>query len=259
MEAFVLSLLVSVLLQFIFGSLAILQKTDKYTDLTYSINFIILAIINFFLSNALPLPILLINSFVILWGLRLGTYLFIRISKIKKDDRFDQIRTNPLRFLMFWVFQAISVPVIMLPVTLSSASTTQKTSLDNLQYLFSFLWIAGFLIQTVADAQKYQFKNDPENKGRWIMTGLWKYSRHPNYFGELLMWWSIFLLALESIPSSQLFLAILGPIHISVLILFITGIPTLEKRYDEIYGTNKEFQNYKRRTSLLIPLPALSK
>ncbi|MBN1168892.1 DUF1295 domain-containing protein, partial [Candidatus Woesebacteria bacterium] len=115
------------------------------------------------------------------------------------------------------------------------------------------IWILGLIIEAVADQQKFTFKNNPKNKGRWIDTGLWKYSRHPNYFGEMFLWWGVFVFAIPFL-NGLAWITILGPLYISFILIFVSGIPLLEKRYDEKYAVNEDYQNYKKATSLLIPL-----
>ena len=115
-----------------------------------------------------------------------------------------------------------------------------------------FIWAAGFLIETVADHQKFSFRNDRKNKDRWIDTGLWRYSRHPNYFGEILCWTGIFIYVIPILSGWQ-WMSIISPLGITATLLFFSGIPTVEKKDDERYGKMKEYQRYKKTTSVLIP------
>jgi steroid 5-alpha reductase family enzyme len=112
----------------------------------------------------------------------------------------------------------------------------------------------GLIIETIADYQKFSFKNDPNNQGKWIQSGIWKYSRHPNYLGELLVWWGLFIIAIGYL-SGALWLTILGAIYLTILLRFITGVPTLEKEYNQKYKDNEDYQRYKESTSLIFPLP----
>ena len=192
------------------------------------------------------------------WALRLGGYLFIRINKIKKDKRFDGIRENPLKFLEFWVFQGLSVWAIMLPVIASF--TDQTTTLEAYEYnsifiLGLFIWVVGLGIETLADYEKFTFKNDPKNKDKWIEEGLWKYSRHPNYFGEMLCWWGIFIYLLPFLRSWNLLIGLIGPVYITVLLMFVSGIPILEKINDKKFKRSKKYQEYKKNSRLLVPFP----
>lgn len=245
------SLGISLLIQVIFFVVAAINKTDKVTDLSYGLTFVIMAWVLLLINQAfLPLQILLVLM-VTAWGVRLSGYLFKRILAIKKDSRFDGIRENPIKFAQFWLLQAVSVWVIMLP-TLVGLSKMTGGAIGPMTLLGGAVWLLGLVIEAVADAQKFAFKNEPANRGKWIESGVWKYSRHPNYFGEMLVWWGVFLAVVPVLESLE-WLSLIGPLTITGLLLFVTGIPTLEKKYDRQYSDNPEYQRYKRRTSRLIP------
>jgi steroid 5-alpha reductase family enzyme len=118
----------------------------------------------------------------------------------------------------------------------------------------ALLWLTGLVIEAVADAQKSRFRGKDENRGRFVSTGLWHYSRHPNYFGEILLWWGVFFYAVPFLDGAA-FAVVIGPIFITLLLLFISGIPLLERSAEEKYGHDPAYRDYKRRTSILIPLP----
>lgn len=231
------------LIQILFFIFASIFKTDKFTDLSYGLTFVFVAIYLLFKGGS---AILL--AMPIIWGIRLATYLFIRILKIKKDQRFDGVRENFWQFAKFWLLQAISIFIISLPFIFASLNNLPK----NICFLAVILFSVGLYMETVADWQKYQFKNQQNKNDLFIKTGLWKYSRHPNYFGEMLMWWSIYLFIVRDLNGWQ-HLLIIGPMYISALLLFVTGVPTLEKKYEQRYG--EKWQKYKNKTSLIIPLP----
>lgn len=253
MNIFIETLLYSFIIQVFFFAIAATFKTDKVTDLSYGITFIFLACWVYFRNGNFYSYQTLVFLMVVVWGVRLAGYLFVRIMKIKKDERFDTIRKDILKLVRFWSFQAIAVWVIMLP-------STYILSLDspgNVSALMIFavaLFLVGLSIETIADLQKFRFKNNPENKDLWIESGLWRYSRHPNYFGEMLLWWSVFI---YSVPfqSGISWLTITGPLFITFILLFVSGIPPLEKKYNQRYRSNPDYQNYKEKTSLLVPLP----
>jgi steroid 5-alpha reductase family enzyme len=244
------ALIISFLIQLVFFIVAVSFKTDKVTDLSYGLGFITVAI--FYLSKSIMGPSqMLVTLLIIVWGFRITFYLFKRILKMKTDPRFDQIRNNYFKFASFWILQAVSIWLIMLPslvILLSNKSYTPTF----FTFIGMSIWLGGFLIEYFSDKQKFEFKNNPKNKDKWITSGLWKYSRHPNYFGEMLCWWGIFIFSLPFLTGWSI-LAIISPLYISYLLLFVTGIPPLEKRYDQKYANNKEYQVYKRRTSILIP------
>lgn len=247
-----IALAISIAVQVFFFIFAAIRKTDIFTDLSYGITFVIVSWFalfssRYFAANPKWIIILLIS----IWGVRLAGYLFMRILTIKKDRRFDEIREDPLRFALFWLFQGISVWVILLPA-LIFIMYSEITAISMISWIGALVALAGIFIETVADQQKFDFKN--ENPDKWTDIGLWRFSRHPNYFGELLMWWGIFIFVLPFLENIQ-FLSVIGPIWITALLLFITGIPTIESRYDKKYANSKEYQKYKKETSLLVPMP----
>ncbi|OGD87000.1 hypothetical protein A2164_04215 [Candidatus Curtissbacteria bacterium RBG_13_35_7] len=253
LENLFFALYISIIIQALFFAIAFTFKTDTVTDLSYGLTFIIITIYYYLTKSIQQLIPVLVTFLIIIWGLRLVIYLLTRILKTKKDSRFDKIRGNFLKFASFWLFQAIAIWIILLPALITLNSTT--TVSINLIIIFGLIiWLLGFTIEAVADQQKFQFKSDPKNKDRWITSGLWKYSRHPNYFGEMLVWWGIFIIAIPCL-TSWLWLAIEGPIFITFILIFVSGIPPLEKRYDKKYANNTKYQDYKNKTSLLIPLP----
>ncbi|HUW42282.1 MAG TPA: DUF1295 domain-containing protein [Rectinemataceae bacterium] len=247
------TLAASFAIQAIFFAFAAGFRTDKVTDLSYSLSFVVIAIGLLFGGGNWSATRVLSSAFVVIWGLRLGAYLLSRIVHTGKDARFDDKRGNFLKFLQFWILQAIAVWVVMLPVTvlLSLAATRGLTALS---FIGGLVWALGLVIEAMSDAQKYAFKRAPGNKDRWIESGLWKYSRHPNYFGEVLVWWGIFLFALPSLSVAFLY-AVLGPLSITLLLLFVSGVPLLEQSADRRHGSDPAYLAYKKSTSLFVPLP----
>lgn len=247
------TLFISFIIQIVFFIYAAWFKTDKVTDLSYGLTFVLLAISSLLINKTYLTYQIIVTLMVLIWGVRISTYLFIRILKTKRDKRFDGIRENFWKFAQFWFFQALAVWMISLPGTYLF-SLNNILPINFVMGLGIFIWFFGILIETIADIQKFNFKNNKKNDGKWIQSGIWKYSRHPNYFGEMLCWWGIFVFSMP-FQSGISWLTVLGPIFISFILLFVSGIPTLEKKYSEIYKNNSEYQDYKKRTSLLVPLP----
>jgi steroid 5-alpha reductase family enzyme len=242
-------LLISAAIQVILFIPAFLFRTDKLTDLSYGITFIILSFLALLLSEFDPAKLILFIM-ILLWALRLIIYLFVRIVKIKKDKRFDAIRNNPLKFFGFWFFQGISVWLILISSILFMDSAS-KTGI--LTFIGIAIWGIGLAIETIADLQKFFFIINPKNKGKFISKGLWAYSRHPNYFGEILVWVGIYLFAFSSLMGLDRLFGLISPLYITILLLFVSGIPLLEKRADKRWGDDPDYQKYKRKTSILIP------
>lgn len=250
-NAFVIALVMSLVIQIAFFLMAATAKTDKYTDLSYGSTFVIVALL---LGLAAGGPIQLLNlAMVVLWGIRLSWFLYYRILKMKSDHRFDGIRENPWTFARFWLLQAISIWIILWP-TIWILDYKKVMVTGPTTWIGVGMWLTGWLMEIFADIQKSAFRFNPANAGKFVNTGLWRYSRHPNYFGEMLCWWGIWVMALPYLKDWA-WLSTAGPVYITYLLLYVTGIPPLEKRYNELYKDNPDYKEYKKNTSLLIPLP----
>lgn len=238
--------------QILFFIYAFINRTDKVTDLSYGLTFIFGSltayILNFQYVSIFQTVLLILVS---IWGVRLATYLFIRVLKVGKDERFDGVRENLKKFGSFWLIQAISVFIILLPTTYILLSK-QEMVFNPFSYFGMLLTLLGILLEGLADYQKYVFKNIESNRGKWIESGVWKYSRHPNYLGEIMVWVGIFIYALPFLNGLAL-ITILSPIFITSLLLFFSGIPTLEKKYDIKYAEDIEYLKYKKNTGILLP------
>jgi steroid 5-alpha reductase family enzyme len=251
--AIVVSLAVALAVNGAFFALAAVRRTDVVTDLSYSLTFALLAVTLLFTGAREPVQ-LVASLLVLLWAVRLGGYLFRRILRMKVDHRFDGMRERPLRFARFWLLQAITVAVVMLPVTYL-LSREHPAGFGVWTVAGGAVWLVGFTVEAVADAQKSAFRAKEENHGRFIASGLWRYSRHPNYFGELLVWWGLFAYAVPVLHGVA-FAVVAGPLLITLLLLFVTGVPPLERSAADKYGP--AYRAYRRRTSILVPLPPRS-
>jgi len=252
MTAILLSFAIALAVNGAFFAFAAARRTDVVTDLSYSLTFALLAVVLLFAGAAEPVQ-LVASLLVVVWAARLGIYLFRRIMRTKVDHRFDGMRDQPLRFARFWLLQAITVAVVMLPVSYL-LDQDDPPGLGAWSIVGAAVWLVGLLIEAVADAQKAAFRAKEENRGRFVASGLWRYSRHPNYFGEMLVWWGLFLYVVPVLHGAA-FVLVIGPVFITLLLLFVSGIPLLEKSADEKYGSDGAYRDYKRRTSILVPLP----
>ncbi|KAM7267851.1 hypothetical protein ACFE04_010017 [Oxalis oulophora] len=248
-----LTAIVTVGYQFFFFVITALLKFDKVTDFAGSTNFIILAVLTLVVKGSYYFRQVVLSLLVIVWGLRLGLFLLMRILQWGEDRRFDEMRSNLGKLAVFWIFQAVWVWTVILPVTIVNASN-RDPSLKAADVIGWVMWFIGILIEATADQQKLSFKNSPDSRGKWCNVGLWKYSRHPNYFGEILLWWGIFVAATPILEGAD-WLVILGPIFLTLLLLFLSGIPLLEESGNKKFGNVPEYRAYKNTTSPLIPLP----
>ncbi|TKY61057.1 oxidoreductase protein [Spatholobus suberectus] len=248
-----LTALVTIGYQFLFFVVTALLKFDKVTDFAGSTNFIIIAVLTLVIKGSWYFRQIILTLFVGIWGLRLALFLLFRILQWGEDRRFDEMRNNLGRLAIFWIFQAVWVWAVSLPVTVVNASD-RNPFLQVVDIVGWILWSVGFIAEGTADQQKLHFKRSSENRGRWCNVGLWKYSRHPNYFGEILLWWGIFVASTPVLKGAE-WLVIIGPIFLTLLLLFISGIPLLEDSADKKFGNVDAYRIYKKRTSPLIPLP----
>ncbi len=226
-------------------------QTEHFFDLTGSLTYISVILIALLLSGMDNQRSILLASLVIIWAVRLGTFLFSRIKKRGKDDRFDKIKPNFLRFFNIWTIQALWVTLTSAPAVIAITSNQQK-ELGIFAIVGFLLWLIGFLFEVVADRQKSQFRNDPSNRDRFISTGLWSKSRHPNYFGEIVLWIGVLIIAIPVLQGWQ-WVALISPIFVILLLTRISGIPGLEAKANKKWGGQADYEAYKSSTPVLIP------
>jgi len=227
------------------------MQTEKFFDLTGSLTYISLTLIAILLSTNLDARSLLLAALVIVWALRLGTFLFRRVHKAGRDDRFDEIKPSFIRFLNVWTIQALWV-TFTAAAALVAITTSVRKELDLFAVVGALIWTFGFAIEVMADSQKSRFNADPSNKGKFIQTGLWSRSRHPNYFGEIVLWIGIAVIALPVLQGWQ-WVALISPVFVTLLLTRVSGVPLLEKKADQKWGGQPEYEEYKKRTPVLIP------
>jgi steroid 5-alpha reductase family enzyme len=227
------------------------RQTEAFFDLTGSLTYITLSTLALVLSTGVDSRAILVWAMVVVWAARLGTFLFSRIRKAGKDDRFDEIKPSLIRFLNVWTIQGLWVTFTMI-AALITITTTHRKELDLFALVGSVIWVFGFSLEVVADFQKRRFSSDPANKGRFIQTGLWSRSRHPNYFGEIALWTGVLIIALPVLQGWQ-WVALISPVFVTLLLTRVSGIPLLEKKADEKWGGQEDYQAYKKATPVLIP------
>lgn len=232
--------------------ISLIKKRNDVADIAWGLGFVLLAWASLFLSkNTFWMPII-VNVLVSIWGARLAYHIYSRNKNKTEDYRYAAWRVEWGKwfyirsYFQIYILQGFLLFMISLPVLF--VNIYQVDTFGILTVFGILVWVLGFFFESVGDAQLAKFIKDPLNKGKLMQSGLWKYTRHPNYFGEVTQWWGIFIIAL-SVPYGLI--SILGPITITFLILKVSGIPMLENKMEQ----NPEFALYKKRTSMFFPLP----
>jgi steroid 5-alpha reductase family enzyme len=232
---------------------AYVLQTEKFYDLTGSVTYISVTILAALLSPTIDDRSVLLLAAVLIWATRLGSFLFGRIQKAGKDARFDEIKVSFLRFLLTWTVQGLWVSFTAAAALVAITTNTRK-GLGWLALIGFVTWAFGFAFELLADTQKSAFRADPENKGRFIQTGLWAWSRHPNYFGEIVLWIGVAIMALPVLRGWQ-YVTLISPVYVTVQLMLVSGVPMLEQRADEKWGGQEDYEAYKERTPVLVPRP----
>ena len=232
---------------------AYLGQTERFYDLTGSLTYVSVTLIAVALSGAPDARSLLLAALVIVWAARLGTFLVRRIRATGRDDRFDDLKPSPIRFLVAWTLQALWVS-LTLAAALAAITTANRAPLDPIAGIGIAVWLAGFAIEAVADHQKGRFRSNPANRGRFIRDGLWAWSRHPNYFGEIVIWLGVALIALPVLQGWQL-VTLVSPVFVAFLLIRVSGVPLLERKADATWGGQPDYEAYKASTPVLVPRP----
>lgn len=250
---FALGVALAFVIQWLAFILAYTLQTERFYDLTGSITYISVTTMAVLLSPVVDDRSVLLLAVVLVWATRLGTYLFNRILKAGKDERFDEIKPSFLRFLQTWTLQGLWV-TFTAAAALAAITTTSRQPLGWFALVGFLIWAFGFGVEVLADAQKNAFKSDPANRGDFISSGLWAWSRHPNYFGEITLWVGVALIALPVLRGWQ-WVSLISPVFVTLLLTRVSGVPMLEERADEKWGGQEDYEAYKERTPVLIPWP----
>jgi len=263
---FALSAVVTVGFQLFCFFIAYVCNFDTITDLAGSSNFVLLVIMTLCLGEMYSTRQIILTTLVAISRVELAGFLLYRVLQRSKDARFDTIRGSFLGFLIFWVFQMFWAFLCCSPVIFVNTDRAGDRNDDEIlatSYVGWLIFVLGFLCQVVADIQKYRFRADPSNKGTFCSIGIWAYSRHPNFFGEIVMWWGVFIDAVPVIVDSTNpglgWWTIASPLFTMLILLFGTGVPQAEgKALARYYGTAEgadAWESYRAQTSPIIPLP----
>jgi steroid 5-alpha reductase family enzyme len=248
---FALTVVLAYLIQWLVFIPSFLKQTEKFFDITGSLTYISTSTIALLLSPNIDARSILLWVMVVIWAIRLGAFLFGRVKRVGKDERFDEIKPSLIRFLNVWTIQALWVTFTVAAALVAITTATRK-EIDIFAIFGFIVWVIGFAIEVVADSQKGRFNANPVNKGKFIQTGLWARSRHPNYFGEIMLWFGVAIIALPVLQGWQ-WVALISPIFVALLLAKVSGVPLLEDRADTKWGGQAEYEEYKKRTPVLIP------
>ncbi len=228
-------------------------KTEHFYDLTGSITYLAMVWFAVAASGPADTHSLLLAGLITIWALRLGPFLFKRVRQAGEDKRFRTIKTSFPTFLMTWTLQGLWV-FLTASCALAAITHPGGVFLGSIVWIGVALWIAGFAIEVIADNQKTAFRSNPDNTGKFITTGLWAWSRHPNYFGEILLWIGIAVIALPELQGGQ-YITLISPIFVAFLLTKVSGVRMLEGLSDRRWGNDPAYQAYKKNTPVLVPRP----
>ena len=234
---------------------SLITSSEKYFDFTGMVATLLVVLTAMFalLSSGAQASIrsVFVASFVSVWTLRLGIFLYKRIVKAGEDIRFRDIKKSLPKFLMTWTLSALWVFL----TTVNAITLIALNPLEPIGIFFimgALLWLLGFGFEVIADRQKKYFSEQPKNEGRFITQGLWSVSRHPNYFGEIILWAGIAIISLPFLSGWQ-FVTLVSPVFVFLLLTRISGLPFLEDKAEKKWGEDKDYIEYKKRTPILVP------
>ena len=235
---------------------SMIKQTEHYFDLMGSISYVMTCVVSLYLvalSTDLSLRSIIIASLITIWAIRLGSFLFLRVKREGRDNRFNVMKTKFWWFLFTWTLGGLWVFVTMCA---GLAAITSGKNVDLFSHPLDIiglsLWLVGFVTEVIADNQKSRFRSNPENANNFINEGLWKRSRHPNYFGEITLWLGITLMALPVLIGLQL-ITLISPIFVYILLTKISGVSMQEARAKKKWKDNEEYNDYLQNTPMLIP------
>ena len=251
LSLFLLCTIIIFILQWIVFIPSYLFSTEHFFDLTGSVTFIAVSILAFLINDFNNLRQLVVLILILIWALRLGSFLFLRIKKAGEDSRFTTIKKEFSVFFLTWNLQGLWV-LFTLFGALTILTSNKNSNFGIFDIVGVLIWVIGFVIEVVSDRQKSEFKNNKSNAGLFIRSGLWKYSRHPNYFGEILIWTGISVIGIP-IYSGLGWVGLISPFFVFIMLYYISGFRLLEKQANERWGNNNEYLLYKLKTPVLFP------
>ena len=246
------AILLAFLIHWLFFIPAFLLKTEKFFDLTGSLTYISIMVYVVYTKNNLQeqLGSIILASLVILWAVRLGSFLFLRIKKAGEDKRFREIKTSFARFFLLWTISGMWVSFCSM-CALTAIASNDGVIVNNIFYIGLVTFIIGLSIEIIADSQKTKFRKDPNNKDKFINEGLWAKSRHPNYVGEITLWAGVAIMSFSSLEGSQ-YISLISPVFTYLLLVYVSGVPQLTASGQKKWGHLESYQEYIKNTPTLI-------
>jgi steroid 5-alpha reductase family enzyme len=248
------AILIAYIIQWIAFIPAYLFQTEKFYDLTGSITYLtVVTYVSYhsYASMNVNMASIVLAACILLWTIRLGSFLFMRIHKAGEDKRFREIKPAPTRFFMTWTLQGMWVSICSM-CALTAIASTNGVVQNSLFFIGLLVFVVGFVFEIIADMQKSNFRKDPKHKDQFIQEGLWAYSRHPNYFGEITLWTGIAIMSLSSLSGGQ-YITLISPLFTYLLLVYVSGVRLLEISGKEKWGHLESYQNYVNRTPSLFP------
>ena len=245
------AVLIAFLIQWLLFIPAYIFQTEKFYDLSGSLTYISVVSFCFYSnyeSSRINLGNIIISSLIIMWAVRLGSFLFIRIKKAGEDIRFREIKKSPTRFFMTWTLQGMWVSLCS---ACALAGIANGIEINSYFYIGIIVFIIGFTTEIIADNQKSKFRKDPNNMDKFISSGLWKHSRHPNYLGEITLWLGISIISFSSLAGWQL-ITLISPIFTYLLLVYVSGIRILDYNGNKKWGHLDSYKDYRKNTPRLI-------
>ena len=257
-SAFFLCVVIAMVVNWLVFLPSAAAKSDTFYDTTGAITYLTVTAFACWaaisVQGSLDARGIALAAFVAIWCIRLGSFLFIRIHAMGgTDSRFEKIKVNPARFLVAWTLQGLWV-TLTAAAALVAITAEQRAPIGIWFWIGSAVWVFGFTWEAIADAQKSAFKKDPANKGKFINVGLWKWSRHPNYFGEITLWLGVLLIAVPVLTGWS-WLVVISPIFVFLLLTKVSGVNLQKKQALERWGDDPEYRKYLANTPVLVPQP----
>ena len=246
------AILLAFLIHWLFFIPAYLLKTEKFFDLTGSLTYISIMVYVVYTKNNLQeqLGSIILASLIILWAVRLGSFLFLRIKKAGEDKRFREIKTSFARFFLLWTISGMWVSFCSM-CALTAIASNDGVIVNNIFYIGLVTFLVGLSIEVIADSQKTKFRNNPKNKDKFINEGLWAKSRHPNYVGEITLWAGVAIISFSSLEGWQ-YIRLISPIFTYLLLVYVSGVPQLTASGQKKWGHLESYQEYIKNTPTLI-------